>query len=282
MRFIDRTSWWPVDGDPFRGHVSSPTFASGTAIADEFFYPLMMGWYKQGLTEFVTKLTDGVLDPTEAKLIELPKQFCSTAKRSWTMGEIVAPMMSAGLLPIALYRNRNSHSARYMLPYVLTNPPHATVLRNSDRIYVLIRESGSVAYTVSVKRLERASRSIQRYFRQMLHMRWQKKYLSESEPLESVLVSEQHAGLYSQPRRAVNSRAGHIARSTWPNPAGASRPRSKLGEGETLPGESLNSRANPPNASPLGPVHEAGAAARPGSAQTSPPAERPPMSIVDL
>jgi hypothetical protein len=32
-------------------------------------YPLMMGWYKQGLTEFVTKLTDGVLDPTEAKLI---------------------------------------------------------------------------------------------------------------------------------------------------------------------------------------------------------------------
>jgi hypothetical protein len=179
MRFVDRTSWWPSSDDPFYGHVSSSTFASGTAIADEMLYPLMMGWFKHGLIEFCTKLTDGVLDPTEVKLIELPRQFYTDGKHTYTVGDMVAPLMSAGMLPIALYRKRSGASARYLLPYVLTCPPHSTQLRNSDRVYVLMRQKGSHSYTHSVKRLERAARSLQRHWRERAQTLWARRYWQE-------------------------------------------------------------------------------------------------------
>jgi hypothetical protein len=217
------------------------------------------------------------------------------------MGEIVPPMMGAGLLPIALYRTRSSRSARYHIPYVLTNPPHSTVLRNSDRIYVLIRESGSVAYTVSVKRLERASRSIQRYFRQMKHMRWQKKYLAEAAvenggvyALESVLVSERQGGNRGGASKQFKQAKSSPAR--LPNPG--RRPRLLSIEDETLEAENYrSSRSRVSQPSPLTEPEAAGAGAQAGSAQAgsaqagsaqagsaqpSPSARAPTVPVFDL
>eukprot|EP00304_Pavlova_gyrans_P015386 CAMPEP_0206064600 /NCGR_PEP_ID=MMETSP1466-20131121/58812_1 /ASSEMBLY_ACC=CAM_ASM_001126 /TAXON_ID=44452 /ORGANISM="Pavlova gyrans, Strain CCMP608" /LENGTH=526 /DNA_ID=CAMNT_0053439973 /DNA_START=23 /DNA_END=1602 /DNA_ORIENTATION=+ len=176
MRFVDRTSWWPSSEDPIHGHVSSPAFAAGCAIAEEMLYPLMMGWYKHGLIELCSKLTDSVLDPTEVKLIELPAEFHAVPPRRFTYGEMVAPMMSAGYLPIALYRMRTGAAARFMQPYVCTNPAHGTLLRNTDRVYVLTRGRNSRNYTSSVKHLERAARTIQRYYRQRAEEHWAYAY----------------------------------------------------------------------------------------------------------
>jgi hypothetical protein len=166
MRFIDRSEWWPATADPLYSHVSSPTYASGAAIADSMLHPLLMGWFKHGLIELATRLTDSVVDATEVKLIELPTQFHTP--RRYSYGEMVPVLMEAGFLPIALYRLRAINSTFY----VHTNPPHATVLRPSDCVYVIVRAAKTRNYSASAARLERAAFAIQRNFRARAERRW--------------------------------------------------------------------------------------------------------------
>mmetsp|Transcript_25378 Transcript_25378/g.74519 ORF Transcript_25378/g.74519 Transcript_25378/m.74519 type:complete len:603 (-) Transcript_25378:98-1906(-) len=81
MRFVERSSWWPSDDDVVVGHLTSPTYASGAVIADEMLYPLMMGWAKEGLIEFCTRLADNLLDPVQLELFELPPELAERAQQ---------------------------------------------------------------------------------------------------------------------------------------------------------------------------------------------------------
>jgi hypothetical protein len=53
--------------------------------ADEVFFPLMMGWAKDGLISFLRALTDTLVDPAEIRLFELPPQLLSRAAPAPTL-----------------------------------------------------------------------------------------------------------------------------------------------------------------------------------------------------
>jgi len=79
MRFVERSSWWPFDDDLSTGHLTSPTYASGSVIADEMLYPLMMGWAKDGLIEFCSRLADTLFDPVQLEIFSLPPEVAERA-----------------------------------------------------------------------------------------------------------------------------------------------------------------------------------------------------------
>jgi hypothetical protein len=162
MRFVDRTGWWPSSADPLHSHVSSPTFASGAVASDEAWVPLQMGWVKDGLIELCTRLSDSVHDAIELRLLDMPPQLAARADgtaRTW--GEAAALVVEIGGLAIGLYRQRLGLGARFMPPYVLPNPPNATPLRKTDRLYALVRTAGADerSYSSVGRALERAARA---------------------------------------------------------------------------------------------------------------------------
>lgn len=65
-----------------------------------------------------------------------------------------------------------ARTPRRPLADVLTNPPHSTLLRATDRVYVIMRKKAHMPLGLSGKRAERASRVVQRVYRQRKESQW--------------------------------------------------------------------------------------------------------------
>mmetsp|Transcript_23606 Transcript_23606/g.59874 ORF Transcript_23606/g.59874 Transcript_23606/m.59874 type:complete len:1226 (+) Transcript_23606:65-3742(+) len=210
MRFVERSSWWPISDDAVTGHLTSPTYAAGQVFADEMVYPLMMSWRKQGLVSFCRNLTDQFLDPVELKLFDLPAHLAERAERADPLthtlrdaaagsgkghrrsaapllyGELRIELLRMGLLAIGLYRLRSSTShldaVLHVLPFVYTNPPNSTRVRLTDRVYALQREPNRKAERkgdTSGRLIDEAARRIQHAFRIGRIQRWNQARVAE-------------------------------------------------------------------------------------------------------
>jgi hypothetical protein len=186
MRFVERSSWWPSSSDSVSGHMTSPTYSAGHVFADEMVYPLMMSWRKQGLITFCRNLTDSLLDPVELKLYDLPEHLLKRAETSafrysraakapplqsplesvLTYGELRKEMLQLSMLTLGLYRPRSVQitpdKVLRVLPYVFTNPPNSTRVRDNDRVYALMQHPAMRGQSVRRPRGPRSRRRASR------------------------------------------------------------------------------------------------------------------------